>query len=192
MEFTFSPPKLKNFCEFAIFENAFTSEECDLIRSLFKDPTEALVGGGVVLKRDHSIRKSDIHWIYFSEEVRWIYEKISNIVMGCNNERYGFQLSGIDDALQIGRYSDGGHYDWHQDFGQGPVSNRKLSISVQLDDPSEYTGGKLQFIGLPDNEASFKKGSLTIFPSFMTHRVTPVTEGVRHSLVSWIVGHPFR
>ena len=33
-----------------------------------------------------------------------------------------------------------------------------------------------------------EEGSIIVFPSFVEHRVTPVTEGIRYSLVSWFVG----
>jgi len=35
-------------------------------------------------------------------------------------------------------------------------------------------------------------GSVIIFPSFVWHRVKPVTKGIRHSLVCWNLGYPFR
>ena len=36
------------------------------------------------------------------------------------------------------------------------------------------------------------QGSIVIFPSYLWHRVTPVTKGVRYSLVIWNLGYPFR
>lgn len=77
---------------------------------------------------------------------------------------------------------------------------RKLSMTLNLTDPKEYEGGDLMFdMGehSPDDR-HFKsnnikeRGSLTIFPSFMYHQVTPVTKGTRHSLVCWILGEPFK
>jgi predicted 2-oxoglutarate/Fe(II)-dependent dioxygenase YbiX len=41
-------------------------------------------------------------------------------------------------------------------------------------------------------QAPTHQGSLVAFPSFMTHRVTPVTRGLRWSLVTWLEGPPFR
>jgi PKHD-type hydroxylase len=37
-----------------------------------------------------------------------------------------------------------------------------------------------------------EKGSVIVFPSFIWHRVTPVTAGTRYSLVNWNLGFPFR
>ena len=36
------------------------------------------------------------------------------------------------------------------------------------------------------------KGSIIVFPSFVWHRVKPVTKGVRYSLVMWNLGYPFK
>jgi hypothetical protein len=36
------------------------------------------------------------------------------------------------------------------------------------------------------------KGSIIVFPSFLWHRVKPVTRGVRYSLVLWHLGYPFK
>ena len=36
------------------------------------------------------------------------------------------------------------------------------------------------------------KGSIIVFPSFLWHRVKPVTKGVRYSLVVWNLGYPFK
>jgi len=36
------------------------------------------------------------------------------------------------------------------------------------------------------------QGSLVIFPSFVQHRVKPVTKGTRYSLVIWSLGQPYK
>ena len=76
----------------------------------------------------------------------------------------------------------------------GKNSNwRKISISVQLDDENDYMGGDLQFYTKQTlTNAPRKKGTVIMFPSYLLHRVTPVVKGVRHSLVTWISGPPFR
>ena len=64
---------------------------------------------------------------------------------------------------------------------------RKLSISVQLSRSEDYEGGELQFkVGSDEIVATQDPGSVIIFPSYIRHRVTPVTSGVRHSLVQWV------
>ena len=103
----------------------------------------------------------------------------------------------------IGRYesSVSGHYDWHQDsLGTwNSIHNkpnrpnlhgkaRKISMSLILND--DYEGGELEIFGQPKDY--YGQGSMIFFPSWMLHRVTPVTKGIRYSLVMWHIGAPFR
>ena len=97
--------------------------------------------------------------------------------------------------MQLSRYlaEDGGHYDWHID-GTEPEEGmqRKLSISILLNDPAEFEGGELQIKGVESKNILTKRGSIVVFPSFLEHRVTPVTWGVRYSAVTWAMGPAFR
>ena len=127
-----------------------------------------------------------------------IEEKIWRYILDANAQAFGFDIV-KDFAVQFGEYKgkDKGFYDWHIDQSMitDKLLDRKLSIVIQLSDKSEYSGGKLEFE--IDGEIltfdSFEnKGSVIVFPSFIRHRVTPVTKGVRHSLVSWIKGPNFK
>ena len=66
---------------------------------------------------------------------------------------------------------------------------RKLSMSIILND--DYEGGEFEFYG---HKKSIKptKGTVIVFPSYMVHRVKPVTKGIRYSVVAWFCGEPFR
>ena len=126
------------------------------------------------------------------------------MIQANKNAGWNYDISGIE-SYQIGRYTakDSGHYDWHQD-GLGGWKNiynkplnvhlhnktRKLSMSLILNDPSEYEGGQLEIWG--NKVGVYKKGSIIFFPSWMLHRVTPVTKGTRYSLVMWFLGAPFK
>ena len=73
------------------------------------------------------------------------------------------------------------------------VFERKLSFTLQLSDSDEYTGGDLEFTEFNDADEQFKKdmrkkGTVIVFPSFLQHRVTEVTEVQRHALVGWREG----
>jgi PKHD-type hydroxylase len=113
-----------------------------------------------------------------------------------NSKYYGFDLTGFEDALQYTVYNESDtkeHYTWHVDnLGQGRPGCRKLSIVIQLSDPQEYEGGELQLHYQSYHIARKDKGLLYIFPSYVLHRVTPVTGGTRRSLVGWICGPDFR
>ena len=86
----------------------------------------------------------------------------------------------------------GSHNDIYLDQPQSNLNGntRKLSMSVILN--SEFEGGNLEIGGGHLQTPSFGEGSIIVFPSYTPHRVTPVTKGIRYSLVSWFVGPPFR
>ena len=89
-----------------------------------------------------------------------------------------------------------GHYDWHQDIGPGQASARKVSLTVQLSGANEYEGGELQIWNggdLADAESTPRgAGNVVIFPSYMPHRVSPVTRGIRRSFVLWVGGGHYK
>ena len=99
-------------------------------------------------------------------------------------------ISGEDWRFQFTRYEAGEYYGPHFDIGPGKLTERKLSLTVQLSAPEEYTGGEL--IIYPEFVAPKDQGTMTVFPSFMCHNVNPVKTGVRYSLVSWLAGPPFK
>jgi PKHD-type hydroxylase len=63
---------------------------------------------------------------------------------------------------------------------------RKVSTVCLLNDPSEFEGGEFELEG--DRVFKMKQGSVISFPSFLRHRVKPVTSGNRMSAVCWILG----
>ena len=79
---------------------------------------------------------------------------------------------------------------------------RKLSVTCSLTDPKKYKGGELEFnFNRPNQKKKYNikkcieilpKGSIVVFPSFVWHRVCPVTKGTRNSLVIWNIGWPFK
>ena len=96
-------------------------------------------------------------------------------------------------GVQVSKYeAPDGHYRWLSDYGTSQNSDytRKLSASLLVTDPSEYEGGDLEFIDYHGNSvfAPKTKGSIIVFDSRVPHRVTPVTKGLRYSLVTWIYG----
>ena len=92
------------------------------------------------------------------------------------------------------RGDNSGHYDWHSDVSWGADTqyDRKLSMSIQLSDPDEYRGGDFELRNSNPPEGLRDRGSVIIFPAYLLHRVTPVTAGIRLSLVTWIEGPRWR
>ena len=120
------------------------------------------------------------------------------MIVTANNELWKFDLHSMPEQIQFTEYyaTENGHYTWHQDIGPGILSKRKISITVQLSDPSEYDGGVLEMWqgGSQDSAVKAYKGagSVFIFPSYMMHRVTPVTRGIRKSFVLWVGGSHYK
>ena len=112
-----------------------------------------------------------------------------------NGMYWRYDINGFHEHLQYTVYDGSGtHYDWHVDNNMlTDLPPRKLSMSVQLSDPDDYDGGGLEISDGQIVEATDARGSsVIVFPSYRVHRVTPVTEGVRRSLVVWANGPPFR
>lgn len=170
----------------------FSKQECESIIQYanLNCKFNALVGNNNL---DENIRKSDINWFYRGHETSYIYEKISNAIKNLNEQFFKFDLIGFCEAMQFSEYkSPGGHYSKHIDQTY-KNQVRKLSVVLQLSDPNNYEGGDLE-IYISDNPQTMIKeqGSLILFPSYVLHKVNPVTKGTRYSLVSWISGPNFK
>jgi PKHD-type hydroxylase len=148
------------------------------------------------------VRSSRTAWLAPDEDTWWVFEKLATVAERANR-RYGFDLSGFGEDLQFTTYDrPGSFYSWHQDGLDGNVGTRKLSLVVQLSDPDDYAGAELQFFDVEEDLvdadleavriATARQGTVIAFPSFEYHRVLPLRSGVRHSLVAWVSGPPFR
>jgi PKHD-type hydroxylase len=181
----------------AFAENVFTPEECKKIIE-FANKKGSKAEAGVYTKNNtsvvnHKIRKNKVVWLNERDDLGWMYEKLSNIIPAINDQYFKFDLYGFCEDIQFTEYGPkGDHYKQHMDkvlYG----TSRKLSIVVQLTDPKEYKGGELQiFEGGEPVVVTKQQGMATFFPSYMLHQVTPVTKGMRHTLVMWIAGKNFK
>lgn len=139
---------------------------------------------------DTSIRKSTITFIPVCPMAELIYRKLTDLVNNANNSFFEFDLDFIE-PVQYTEYQKGEFYAKHIDIAYEEPGRypRKLSFTLQLSDPSEYTGGDVLLYGEAKPTAIKKeKGTIVFFPSFLLHEVTPVTSGVRKSLVGWVHG----
>ena len=112
-----------------------------------------------------------------------------------NDQYYQYDLSN-NYEFQLIKYYIGGNYNWHCDYGVSakPNINRKLSMSIQLSDPSEYEGGELEIVDYSNRTHILpkEKGMFIVFDSRIPHRVNPVTSGKRIALVGWANGPKLR
>lgn len=172
--------------------NAFSKEECSKLLevSLLGKERDALTGDGLK-SQSNSHRTSKVRDIFPDESTNWIFERLE-VILTEMNKQYQFDVQGFFEGAQIYQYPEGGYLDWHMDIAKGLMSTRKLSMTIQLTDGSEYEGGDLEFFDYGGHAAPRGIGALTVFPSYLQHRVTKVTKGNRYSWVSWVHGSPFK
>ena len=189
----------------------YSKPECKRIidLGLSKETGEAKVGEFENV--NNSVRDTEVSWL----EEQWMYDRIAPAINDCCiNAGWHTEWDWME-AIQFGIYGEGKFYNWHQDnravYTKDTAKNenwlgktRKVSASIILND--DYEGGEFQlwqtawFVGdeLPKGlvHSPGKKrgvapaGTLIVFPSHLHHRVTPVTKGIRYSLVIWCLGKP--
>ena len=187
--------KVGGMIEVHSMPDAFTAGECErIIATTAGAPAdEALLVGR---QRDHNLRQAELVWLDDVDSMGWVMDRLIELVRRSNRDLFDFDLRAFSESPQVASYqaSNGGHFAWHSDIGDGPAaSKRKLTVVLQLSRSSTYEGGDLEV--MPSAHvvaASRTQGCVSVFPSFSLHHVTPVTSGVRHSLTLWAHGPAFR
>lgn len=177
-------------------QNVLTAEQCERILHFCRDnPNLApgLVGNGAngsyVQNPVRIVDVMDLHEPEFTD----IYETLASHVKTINKQ-FEFDLYGLIDDISFMQYSQKGRFGWHVDIGRHSTAMRKISISIGLNDPSEYVGGELQLFhngGITRLEPLLP-GEVLAFPSFVPHRVSDVIDGTRCVLVVFVLGPRFR
>jgi len=200
------------------FKSAIPPRICDnIIRYGLSKQEKMAVTGGIGDKKLNKEEIRDLKRKRFSDIVwlndPWIYKEIYPYIYTANkNAGWNYQYD-VSEAAQFTKYKLNQHYDWHCDSWDKPYEKegpekgkiRKISMTLQLTDGSEYEGGELEFdfrnYDPHMRDASkhvitvkeiLPKGSIVVFPSFLWHRVQPITKGVRYSLVLWTLGYPYK
>ena len=192
-------------------ENFLTSEQCDELIQKFDEskPQKSGVAGTYEgSELNENVRK--VQEVRLKNDVVLSdgFKLTKHIIMACemsNLINFKFQLEKpyqLEDIVLL-RYENTDKYDWHLDIGKNETSVRKISAIIQLSDEQDYEGGDLKFNlrGLDSSNGDtvmspppeFKQqGSLVIFPSFLWHKVEPITSGKRYSLVMWTLGEQWK
>jgi len=192
-------------CNLVIIDEVFDSNEIELILKNGEDSDKKRAT--TIGHAPEGFRKSDIAWLSSFDGDKHFHETVKRI----NENVFGFQLHEHEDqpSAQFTEYrgQDREQYEWHHDgplglrdysgFASMPRKSnwRKLSVILMLSDPESYDGGEFSVLdpSEPIDECvkTFKldKGSMAIFPSFLSHKVHPVTRGIRRSLVMWYEGY---
>lgn len=189
---TTDPSVWRTMPEYIIVPHVLTISECDgLVRYAKKKfpNAEGRIGGGGV---EEGIRKTDLRWIKHPT----LENRIADHLHWVNKQNWNFSLTEAE-FFQFGEYDKGSHYAWHSDSSLNDYhKHRKLSFTVLLSDTRTYSGGKFQVFSKLNREGKpmvktvdkLTAGNMVVFPSSTLHRVTPVTSGIRQSLVGWVWG----
>ena len=180
---------------FHLIPQALSVAECESLIALCQ--TAPMKDAGLVRQTTaHQIRRAELSWLDDLPQASWVIDRMMRLVAQANREAFGFDLTEFAESPQVARYGAEreGHFDWHSDIGAGALAaKRKLTIVVQLSEPQDYENGTLEL--QPDSnirQAPRDRGTAILFPSFVLHRVTPVTNGTRWSLTLWSHGPAFR
>ena len=203
------------------FQSALTPRFCDeLIKYGISQQEQLALTGGQTEKvnkgkplDDKDIidlkKKRDSNIVWLND--RWIYKEIQPFIHQANRlAGWNFDWD-FSESCQFTKYKLNQFYDWHADAWESVYDNknnpdthgkiRKLSVTCSLSAPEDYEGGELEFDFRntdPDKQSVRKcaeikpRGSIVVFPSFVWHRVKPVTKGTRYSLVIWNLGYPYK
>jgi len=200
------------------FKSALTPKFCDEVIQHGLNQKESLAVTGNYGKK--KLNKNDINNLKKKRDSNvswlndtWIYKEIQPYIHQANSSAgWNFEWD-RSEMCQFTKYKLNQYYDWHCDSWEKPYEKkgpengkiRKLSVTCQLTDGSDYEGGELefdfrnydphvrdQFKHLRQAKEILPKGSIIVFPSHVWHRVKPVTSGVRYSLVLWNLGYPFK
>lgn len=170
------------FCKFIINNADWSQSE----PAQYREP-----GGESYTGKNHSIRKTDI---IFYNRFHPLTSMMTNFIAFANVEaQWNFSINGFQDS-QLGRYEKNGHYEWHKDTAKPDEwgNQRKLTAVLLLNDSSEFEGGYLQIDEVEKENLLISAGSIIVFPSFLKHKVSPVTSGIRYTSVCWATGPSFR
>jgi len=127
-----------------------------------------------------SDRKYHSQPIAYSLETNWLFDKLKDFVERETN----IETRTIKKTIHFHKFTKGDWFGKHNDVRD----NRLYAVGVLLNDNFEGGNFEISRYSVPKMPA----GSLIVFPSFMMHRVSPIIEGIRNSIVCWCVGPKFK
>lgn len=188
------------------FDNVFKEEEIDYMCNYFsnKGTQKATIVKPISDQTvDLTTRISNVAFHYRKEETGWVFDKFNSVIEEANQHFWNFDLHGYE-FFQYTEYdgNEKGKYEYHMDLITGKTSDvdyfltRKLSLIMMLNTPNvDFKGGDFMINQQDESNAikiPFVKGRIILFPSFLIHKVAPVTKGIRKTLVTWILGPKFK
>jgi PKHD-type hydroxylase len=175
-----------------IRHNAIPEKLCDIMLKERQTMIDAEAGVGINNETaPDGLRRTSIAW---ADRNHWLEGIMLNNAYYANRETgWNMDLT-TSEQVQLAKYETGHFYDWHQDtfFLTDSVTCRKVTVIALLSDPKEFTGGDFELQNSDTSQLLLKKGSLIVFPSYLSHRATAVTSGTRYSAALWVHGPNFK
>lgn len=183
--FSFYPTGHETYSPWSYFE-AFSSDECQSIREIVE-----YTG---MLDEHPSYENVELTRIPWKQDYDWIFQRIHANITECNRKFYHFDLDGMNETLERLTYGERGSMVWHIDSTpqDNIATTRKVTCSIQLSESSEYVGGDLELFTGQVETVPKGVGMMAVYPTYIYHRVTEVTEGKRSTLIGHVHGVPFR
>ena len=167
---------------YVVWPDIFTPTEMDAIEEIGAAMMQTGQGSAPASTR--------LAWLERGERSALVYDRLNELVPYLNQQFYKFDVMALE-KIQYGAFQggEGPLLDWHMDYNERGPQSRKISVRIQLTDPSHYEGGEIELrvgprlVALPRT-----RGSIIAFPSYFLHRVAPITSGACNMLVTWAVG----
>lgn len=180
------PTRTMKFLPCHISSEQMLSEEA--CKALIQQYDSKALPAGITTKglKNPIVRKAFSRSVSLKDNI-----EINDCITECyltNNKYWNYEVLGRPE-IKFLKYNTGGHYDWHIDIGSHRHNNRKLAFVIPLSNPEDYEGGEL-IIKTSSRESSIplEQGKIILFPAFLLHKVTPVTQGKRYVIAGWLNG----
>lgn len=186
--FARSPAALQNDRVDVVYSRTlFSAEECESII----DWSEQSVWEGSVLEAGDGQAMEAGHVTIDpstrDREIGWLPRKLKGIVGDLNRQIWRFDITRLGKIFVI-RYHQADGAKLHTDL----ENNKKLGVVLQLSPTDAYEGGTLELGLVSPFAASRERGSVLVFPTWIPHRVTPITSGTRYVVATFATGPSFR
>lgn len=168
--------------------NIYNHEECEQICKALEQHISTMLKD---LPSQTATKTAKVGIVSFGD-VKDHLEKFKNLALDANKHLFGFDLYQITDLenLHYNIYDSSAEYGWHIDASPSPCSDFKLTALLNVS-TEPYEGGELEvfFSSKPETISEFSTpGSFFIFPSWIPHRITPLTSGQRKSVSMFLQG----
>jgi PKHD-type hydroxylase len=143
------------------------------------------------------VKTAQVNVVPWAKAKRYLMN-LEQLVMYTNKRFFGFDLYSMTDydTVNYNQYNGtrGGEYAWHKDSARhDDAGDIKLTAILNLSN-QRYQGGEFELFlnGSTLIDPIKNTGSVIVFPSYIQHRVRPVTNGDRTTVSLWFSGPKFK